>query len=625
MARKEIFLEEAILDDLSGEDLGLVERPFSDRVFVIVAWVIGLGVFVVSLRMFFLSGFLGEFYRSRALANAGQEIVLPAPRGIIYDRFGEALVSNEPSFRVSVNLSELFRNQEKIDPLLSQLASIVPFDVSAKRLEIVHANLERQSHIVIARELSIQQVIALRNFEAREILVEEDFSRKYVDGMIFSHMLGYVGATTEEEISKESFLSPQDDVGKSGIEAVYDTFVRGIKGFAYVFRDSKGSVLEEKRGREPLAGLDLHTSIDADLQRYFYNALSGQLSSLGRDAGVGIALNPKNGEVLALVSLPSYNNNELSSELFIDPKKPTFNRAISGIYSPGSVIKPLVAFGALEEGIIDPLKSILSIGYIEIANPYNPNLPSRFVDWKAHGWVNMYSALARSSNVYFYEVGGGFPANGEEQEGLGIERLKTYWQKFLLDEKTGIDLAGEIEGFLPDPEIKESRTGDMWRIGDTYNVSIGQGDLLVSPIALLRYIVAIATKGTLPTPHVVNYLQDRDGSARVVEAPSLFMKTKNSEHFREVEKGMVDAVEKDYGTAHLLANIPIKIAAKTGSAQIQNNQKTNAFFVGYAPLPDPEIAILVLIEDAREGSLNAVPVAQKVFEWYYENRIVNGE
>ena len=175
------------------------------------------------------------------------------------------------------------------------------------------------------------------------------------------------------------------------------------------------------------------------------------LSYLGSRAGVGIALNPQNGEVLALVSLPSFDNNKIKAEDLIDSSKPLFNRAVSGFYAPGSTIKPLVAFGALKEEIIAPEKEILSIGYIEIPNPYYPDRPSRFVDWKPHGWVNLYSALARSSNVYFYEVGGGFG----DQKGLGIEKLKDYWQKFGLGELTGIDLPGEAKGSLPDPETKE--------------------------------------------------------------------------------------------------------------------------------------------------------------------------
>jgi penicillin-binding protein 2 len=340
--------------------------------------------------------------------------------------------------------------------------------------------------------------------------------------------------------------------------------------------------------------------------------------SLGRVTGAGLIINPQTGEVLSMISFPSFDNNNLTSQIFVDKNKPTFNRVISGLYSPGSTIKPLVAFGVLEENIIDPLKQILSIGYIDIPNPYYPEKPSRFLDWKPQGWVNLYSALARSSNIYFYEVGGGY----QDQQGLGISRLIDYWKKFEIDKPTGVDLPGEVSGILADPQKREEQTGQIWRVGDTYNVVIGQGDLRITPIELLRYISSIADKGKTPIPYIVGSIKNSQ-SYIVYQARPEFtsVEAKDPNHFDEIEKGMLDGVRKDYGTSYSLHDIPMAIAAKTGSAQIQNNQKTNAFFVGYGPVPNPQIAVLILIEDAKEGSLNTVPVAKKVFEWYYENRI----
>ena len=654
MARKEIFLEEAVLDDLS-RGLEVIERPFSHaalRGLLIVT--VAVGCTAVG-RVVFLDGLGGAFYRERALANAGQQVIVRAPRGIIYDRFGKSLVSNEPSFSVSLNLSELLREPGSVRHTLEAISSIVPFDVDEGHRSVLEVDLEHQAYFPLARDLSLSQVVALRQLNRREVVVEENFSRRYAEGTIFSHLVGYTGMVSPDDLSRDSALLLNDEIGKSGLEASYDEALRGENGVALVFRDVRGATIDQKTVRDPVAGNSLITAIDGDLQRYFYETLEQQLRVLGRTSGAGLAINPQTGEVLALVSLPSYDNNTLTSDLFVNRLRPTFNRVISGVYSPGSTIKPLVAFGALEEGVIDPLHSILSIGYIEIPNPYNPDKPSRFVDWRPHGWVNLYSALARSSNVYFYEVGGGY----EGLKGLGIERLKEYWQKFLVATKTGIDLVGETEGFLPDPATKEMRTGDIWRLGDTYNVSIGQGDLLVSPLALLRSIVGVATRGALVRPFVVRTIKDASGNVVFEHAPSADrMEVKKAESFNEVETGLLDAVRKDYGTAHLLASIPMTIAAKTGSAQIENNQKTNAFFVGYNIPPQEEsqmnadkensqinadknisenqrldrrisapkqIAVLVLIEDAREGSLNAVPVAQKIFEWYYENRIKNAE
>ena len=292
---------------------------------------------------------------------------------------------------------------------------------------------------------------------------------------------------------------------------------------------------------------------------------------------------------------------------------------MSGVYTPGSTVKPMVALAALNEHVIDPKKQIFSAGYIEIPNPYFPDKPSRFLDWKAHGWVDLRSAIARSSNVYFYEVGGGF----ENIKGLGVDKLKEYWQKFGFGEKTGIDLDSESVGFLPDPEEKEIRTKDIWRLGDTYNVSIGQGDFQVTPIQLINYISAFANDGKYFKPFVLKKVTGEDGAVLEERQPENVRDFSDlSSYLKEVQEGMKDAVRQPYGTAHLLAELSVSVAGKTGSSQVENNTRTNAFFVAYAPADNPQIAILVLIENAKEGSLNAVPIGKDVIDWYYWNRLV---
>lgn len=656
MARKDLFLEESILDDLS-EGLDAMEQPFSRNAFRLLGFLVVALVIIIFARVGTLAFIKGSFYRERALANAGRTVLLKAPRGILYDRFGTALVSNDPSFGVSLNLSELFRGGTS-EEVLADVNAIIPLDIPKIRADLALVDLERQAYYVLTDSLSLQQVVALKNLNRKELFINEGFSRRYEEGPIFSHILGYTGLVSREEMTDNKSLKLNDRVGKMGLEGKYDDILRGRDGFARIFQDSVGTTIDRKVEREPESGENVYTSIDADLQRYFYESLSNQLHQLGRTSGAGLVLNPQTGEVLAMVSIPSYDNNKLASSMFVDKSRPLFNRIVSGVYSPGSTIKPLVAFAALEEGVVDALRSIYSAGYIELPNPYFPDKPSRFVDWKAHGWVNVYSALARSSNVYFYEVGGGF--SPDNVQGLGIARLKQYWEKFKLDEPTGIDLNGEASGFLPDPESKERRTGDSWRVGDTYNVSIGQGDFMITPLELLRYIGGIATKGLLYEPYLVSQTRDADDSISYNHSSSFeTVSANNTEHFNDIELGMLDGVRKDYGTSHMLADIPLTIAAKTGSAQIQNNQKVNAFFVGYnipptntdmiqndsgadeevlvleekertlcklesaacPPIPQ-QIAVLVLIEDAREGSMNAVPVAYSVFNWYYQNRIV---
>ena len=428
--------------------------------------------------------------------------------------------------------------------------------------------------------------------------------REYVDPLVFSAVLGYTGSA---EVSGMI-------VGKTGIEAAHDDVLRGVPGVRIVYRDARGTALQEKRVREAAPGSTLTTTIDASFQRYFYNRFKDELTALGKTSGVGIAMNPKTGEVLALVSFPSFDNNNPAAYLN-NSLKPLFNRAVSGVYSPGSTIKPLVALAALHEHLVTPAFTVYSPGYLELPNPYNPDHPSKFLDWRSHGLVDMYSALARSSNVYFYVVGGGCTASTCNEvgrsKGLGIDTLNGYWKKFGLDAITDIDVTGEAVGFLPNPEEKQQRIGTPWRIGDTYNVSIGQGDLGVTPIRLLAFFSSIANKGVMVQPHLM-----------YTESPTVLMDYSSwTDELAVVRQGLRDAVGKPYGTANALYDLPYKTAGKTGSAQIANNVKTNAFFVGYGPTDDAQIAVLILVEDAKAGSLNAVPIGKDVLKWYYDHRL----
>lgn len=619
MGKKDFFLEDIALDDFSDE-LGVVERPLSEKLFRVFIVIVIVVVCAVGTRVLYFGVIHGQEYQSRSLANAGQETILTAPRGIIYDRYGVPLVTNQPSFSVSINLSEILKAPDLIQNTLEQINAIIPLDVAQVKEKIVQADLERQAYYPLFRNIPLESVIELKKLQNRAVTIEDGFSREYINSSAFAHIIGFTGLVSEEDLVQNNGLRLNDEIGKMGIEIQYDQILRGINGAKVQFRDARGNAIGQESTNAPVGGSHIYTTLDAGLQKELYDVMKQRLKDLNRTSGVGIAMNPQTGEVLSLINFPDFDNNALSAKLFSDPNHPTFNRAIAGVYSPGSTIKPLVGFGALEEGVIDPLKSIYSPGYIELPNPYTPSKPSRFPDWKPQGWVNLYSALARSSNVYFYEVGGGF----QEQKGLGIELLNKYWSLFQLDKKTGIDLPGEAQGVLPNAEEKEARTGQIWRIGDTYNVSIGQGDLRITPIELLRYICAIANKGRLVTPFVVQTAKTSNGETTYQATPSSYtIEAKNKSNFDEIELGMLATVKQDYGTAYLLHTIPMTIAGKTGSAQIQNNTKENAFVVAYAPVPNPQIALLVLIEDAQEGSLNAVPVARDVLQWYYQNRVAS--
>ncbi len=623
--KKELFLEEAVLDDLA-QDLETLELPLSQRAFKLVTISFIMIITVVASRLLFLGIWKDDFYKERALINVGQVTTVRAQRGIIFDRFDKPLVKNLPAFRLNLKLVELFKDDEERIETTKTLEEALGLSAGYIEGLLKGVDLERQSSLTIARQLSVDQIIKIKNLNLSAVRIEDDFKRQYFEGEVFSHLIGYTGPVDKNDLKKFPPLSFNDTVGKSGLEAYYDEELRGEDGETIDYRNVKGEIIDNKLLKNPTSGYQLYSTIDAEFQSYFFNRLRQTLTYLGSRAGVGLALNLQNGEVLALVSLPSFNNNKIESEALTNPYKPFFNRAISGIYTPGSTIKPLVVFAALKENIITPDKEIFSPGYLEVPNPYYPDKPSRFLDWKPHGWVNLYSAIARSSNVYFYTVGGGFG----DIKGLGIEKLNEYWQKFRLDKKTGIDLPSENEGFLPDSQTRE-KNGGIWRLGDTYNVSIGQGDLLVTPLQLLNYISAIANAGKIYQPFIIKKIVSEDGEIIKETNPQIIEDySSDIEIIKKVQKGMADTVGKPYGTAYLLADLPLAVAGKTGTSQIESNTKINAFFVGYLPAEalakagaplDKQIAILVLIENAREGGINAVPVAKDVFEWYYYNRI----
>ncbi len=600
----EISFEEAIAGHASSEERFEHSLPRGAFLLAFVFASAMIGVFLI--RFGVLGIIYGDFYASRASANADKESVIPAYRGAITDRFGNELVRNVPSFKASVDASELYRggNAASAEETLAKIARILGADPEVLRRTVREADLETTVKVSVAQNLSQEQVIDLKALGSSAVLLEDDYRREYADPFVFSHIVGYAKDSDVRGSLK----------GKVGLEAQYDILLRGQDGLRISYRDAKGNVLQEKKAREARAGAPLTTTIDGEFQRYFHTRFKEGLDSLGKTAGVGMAMDPKTGEILALISLPSFDNNDPAAYLG-GAGKPLFNRAISGVYSPGSTIKPLVALAALHEGLITPDFTVYSPGYLELPNPYDAKKPNRFLDWQKQGLVNLYSALARSSNVFFYVIGGGCTQSACKgygvSKGLGITKLKGYWQKFMLDKKTGVDIPSEAVGFLPDSTEKEKRTGTPWRIGDTYNVSIGQGDLGVTPLRLISFFASIANGGVLMRPHFSLHAQQE-----VLQDYSSW-----KDELVAVRQGLRDVVAKPYGTASALYALPYKTSGKTGSAQTHNNTKTNAFFVGYGPTDDPKIVVLIIVEDAKTGSMNAVPIGRDVLDWYYTNRL----
>ncbi len=613
--KRELFFEESLLDDWAG-DLEVVEVPIGERpLFWVGAVLLVLGA-VIAGRVLFLGTARAGFYAERAEVNLGKYERIVAPRGAIKDRSGEVLAENKQVFSAFLDVSEFLRRLELQPETFAAAKDILGMSEEDIWRLAGERDLTLSTEPVLLRSnLNQSQLVLLKSKNLPTLRAENTFNREYPDGRVFSSVVGYTGLTTSEDLRRNPELSGRDFIGKSGLEAEYDKELRGKPGLRVKIRDAKGKVLDEKLEASPQAGEDLSLTIDAGLQKYFYRRMQDGLAALGRQKGAGLAIDPKTGEILALVSFPAYDNGVFTAggsgderlRILNDPQKPIFNRAVAGVYAPGSTIKPLVGVAALAENVVSPNRTVFSPGFLDIPNPYDPSNPTRFLDWRYQGDVNLYSAIAQSSNVYFYEVGGGFG----DIAGLGISRLRDWWAKFGLGKPTGVDLPGEAEGFLPSPEWKEERDGQPWLLGDTYNVAIGQGDLLITPLQLLNYISAIATGGVARRPHL------KLGS----EAGVLYDLSRLGDEIEEVQKGMRRTVTSSLGTAYTLNTLPVEVAAKTGSAQIENNKSENAFFVGYAPYDDPQIAVLVLVENAREGSLNAVPIARDVFDWYYWNRI----
>ncbi len=431
----------------------------------------------------------------------------------------------------------------------------------------------------------------------------------------FSHLLGYVSYPAKDENGKYWQTSFE---GRAGLEKEYNDRLNGENGAKIVETDAHGNVHSENTVNTPVNGEDLNTAIDSRIQEELYKIISGLSGSNSFAGAAGIIMDANSGEILASVSFPEYDSEILSQgtdsakiDGYLSDRRNVFmDRTMAGLYTPGSIVKPFFAIGALKEGIIDPLKKILSTGSISIPNPYFPDQPTVFKDWRAQGWVDMREALAVSSDVYFYEVGGGY----QDQKGLGIDNLDKYAKLFGIGKSTGIDMPNENTGVIPSPAWKEKNfPGDPWRIGDTYNTAIGQYGFQVTPMEMIRAISAIANYGTLPQPHFL--LNDK---AMEAKAENLGENISRAD-FDVVREGMRDGVL--FGTSTNLDVPYAEFAAKTGTAQVGiDNSKVNSWIIGFFPYQNPKYAFTIMMEGGpASGGVSASSVARSIFDWMSVN------
>ncbi len=440
---------------------------------------------------------------------------------------------------------------------------------------------------------------------------EEYARREYLKTPGSSLLLGYIGYPLKD---KKGIYYETEISGKDGIEKVFDEMLKGQNGLKIVETDALMDVQSELIIQPPQKGENLTLTVDSEIQSIMYEEMKALAERVGFDGGAGVIMDVNSGEILSMVSYPEYNsnvmtnsddNNQIANYVF-DESNPFLNRVIDGLYTPGSVIKPIMAIGALNEGVIDPYKSILSTGSISIPNPYFPDKPTVFKDWKAHGWVDMRRAIAVSSDVYFYEIGGGF----EDQKGIGIDNIEKYMEMFGFAQPTGINFLEEAIGVIPSPEWKQKVFDEDWLIGNTYHTSIGQYGFQTTPIQVVKAISAVANDGNLVTPILVS-----DGGR--VEKEKIDI---SKDKFQVAREGMRDAVTE--GTAQGL-NVPfVKVAAKTGTAELGMTKKmVNSWITGFFPYENPKYAFVVIMERGPvENTVGGLYVMRQVLEWMNANR-----
>lgn len=614
-------IDDAVLT-VTENDAAKIEWPLNRFIIQFFWWLVIVMFLGLSSRIIYLNVIKGVEYQGIAERNSLREIVVPAPRGIIYDRYGKQLVSNAPSMDAVLIPIDLPKEKEKQDTIKALLVSTFSLDQNSLDEIFQKADARSLQPILLKERVSQEETLLFlsRNRELQGISLYKTTQRRYMDSLIFSHLLGYEGKIRKEELALHPDYLLTDSIGKQGVEKSYDEALRGTHGFQQAEVDSLGHVKKELGTIPPVPGSDLILNIDADLQKKLFDDLQALLEKQNLKQAAAIVMDPRDGSIRAVVSLPSYDNNlfvgGISSknyqDLISDPSLPLFNRALSGEYPPGSTIKPVLASAALAEGVITPLTTIDGLGgVLQIGG-------SSFHDWTVHGPSSVRQAIAQSNDIFFYTIGGGYGGIA----GLGMDRMKKYENLFGYGSKTNIDMPGEADGFIPDPAWKKNTVGERWYIGDDYHAAIGQGFITATPLQILNSISAIANGGTLYVPKVVSQIRSSEGVVTKVPTEIVRKDFINPDVLRVVREGMRATVTE--GTAQSLKTLPVDVAGKTGTAQFGTGQKTHGWFVSFAPYENPSLAMIVLVEGQGMEGYNTVPVTQSVYNWYFSRPDIAG-
>lgn len=548
---EDVFLDSQNLSQLNIDQMqGQLERPLGKHIFYITLFVSFVLVSAFSYRLFAMQVIRGDEYKERADNNRLKKLPLFALRGTIADRNGNLLAWN------SLSEASTTEAQKKIDDIPR---------------------------------------------------------RVYTDTKGFSHLLGYVSYPKKDQ---SGVFWQEEYLGKDGIEKEYQESLSGVKGERIIEVTAKQEVQSHNVIVYPTHGENVVLSIDKDVQAKLYERMEALAHRVGFVSGAGVIMDVRTGEILALTNYPEYNNNLMTNAItqeeksqigedLLDKRGKFINRVVSGLFTPGSTVKPFFAYAALAEGIISPEKNIYSSGQLVIKNKYD-GPDTVFKDWKAHRYIDMRNAIAESSDEYFYQIGGGY----QDQPGLGIARLNIYAKRFGFATTTGIDLPGENYGLVPSPEWKKKVFKEDWLLGNTYHSSIGQYGFQLTPLELVRSVASIANGGYLVTPHVLKRLTIASTSIDLDPAK-----------LKVIQEGMRLAVTGLEGTAKGLNVQGITVAGKSGTAELGvSKQLVNSWISGYFPYENPRYAFVVIMEKGdRHNPFGAVFAARETLEWMRDN------
>ena len=649
---------------------------------VVLALLIIVVLTVFGYRLWNLQIVEGERYQVKADEQRLRPEVIPAARGIIYSSDGTPLVHNVPSFNVVVFPAYL----PDYDVELPSFTPYTPEDITVTFSPEAEAILLRLAVLLDMpyttngedEEPGVREIVAQgiqRGYMYRPVVVKKrverdtalliaserltmpgvdialDSRREYLYGPLVSQVLGYTSPIPGD--SADAYIAlgydpDTDRIGVSGVEAVYEEALRGQKGEQLIEADVQGRVIRVvEKEADPVPGGNVYLTLDLDLQQFAQEALLRGMARADSPRGVVLVMRPQTGEVLAMVSLPTYDNNLFAKGISVedwqrlneDVHRPLINHAISDQVPPGSVFKTVVATGALQEGVLEADTRLNCPGTIVLPNRYAERDPAArdqtFYCWiwrqGSHGSLDVVGGLANSCDIFFYKVGGGFEE--DDFEGLGPGDLESdevkpgisnYAKLFGLGDLTGIELTGEAAGVVPYPTWKRRVYGENWSTGDTYNYAIGQGFLAITPLQMLNAVNVVANGGTLYRPQIVHHVTDYEGNVIEPFAPEVVRTLSISPtNWSLVQQGMEGAVA--YGTATGAQVEGIRVAGKTGTAQFCDDikcgvgfaQPEHAWFTAYAPVENPEISIIVFLYDGGEGSQMSVPVAHEILEYYF--------